>query len=124
MSLAQRSNPNVVSFWLIIDRCRIERRPTLRTETLRADVSAIGGFSIFRRLPGQKHQRAGTSDYDRPQRSAAHCLAICAVANRRRFRIGFGLERHVTAVTASIDSHDTALSAASLSLKDTDWHRS
>ena len=31
----------------------------------------------------------------------------CAVANSRRFRIGFGLERHVTAVTASIDFHDT-----------------
>jgi hypothetical protein len=34
-------------------------------------------------------------------------LAVCAVANRRRLRIGLGLERHVTAVTASIDFHNT-----------------
>jgi hypothetical protein len=36
----------------------------------------------------------------------AHCLAVCAVANGRRFGIGFGLERHVATVTASINFHD------------------
>jgi len=33
-------------------------------------------------------------------------LAVRAVANGRRFRIGFGLERHVAAVAASINFHD------------------
>ena len=46
------------------------------------------------------------SDDDRSQWSAAHGLAVCAVANGRRFGIGFGLERHVAAVTASINFHD------------------
>jgi hypothetical protein len=105
ISLAQRSNPHVVGFWLIANRCRIERRAAVRAETLQADVSAIGGLSIFCRFAGEEHERAWTSDNDRSQRSTAHCLAVCAVANGRRFWIGFGLERHVTAVTASIDFH-------------------
>src|SRR6516164_11851179 len=50
-----------------------------------------------------------TSDDDRSQWSAAHDLAVCAVANGRRFGIGFGLERHKAAVTASVDSHDMPL---------------
>jgi len=37
---------------------------------------------------------------------AAHGLTVCAVANGRRFGIGFGVERHVAAVTASINFHD------------------
>jgi hypothetical protein len=33
-------------------------------------------------------------------------LAVCAVANGRGFGISFGLERHMAAVTASINFHD------------------
>jgi hypothetical protein len=73
---------------------------------LQADVSTLGGFSIFRRLAGQKLERSWTSDNDRSQWSAAHGLAVCAVANGRRFGIGFGFERHVPAVTASINFHN------------------
>jgi hypothetical protein len=68
-------------------------------------LSAIGGLSIFCRFAGQEHERAWTSDNDSAPRSAAHCLAVCAVANGRRFGIGFGLERHVAAVTTSVDFH-------------------
>jgi hypothetical protein len=78
----------------------------MRAETLQTDVSAIGSLSIFCRFAGQEHERAWTSDNYRPQWSTAHCLAVCAVANGRRFGIGFGLERHVAAVTASINFHD------------------
>jgi hypothetical protein len=78
----------------------------VRAKSLHTDVSTIGGLSIFRRLTGQKHERSWTSDNDRSQWSAAHDLAVCAVANSRRFGIGFGLERHVAAVTASINFHD------------------
>jgi hypothetical protein len=78
----------------------------MRAESLQANVSTIGGLSIFRRLAGQKHERAWMSDDDRSQWSAAHGLAVCAVANGHRFGIGFGLERHVAAVTASINFHD------------------
>ena len=106
ISLAKRSKAHVVGFWLIASRCRIDRRPAARTESLQTDVSTIGGLSIFRRFAGQKHERAWMSDDDRSQWSAAHGLAVCAVANGRRFGIGFGLERHVAAVTASINFHD------------------
>jgi hypothetical protein len=105
ISLAQRSKPHVVGFWLIASRCRIDRRPAVRAESLQTDVSTIGGLSIFRRFAGQEHERAWTSGNDRSQRCTAHCLAVCAVANGRHFGIGFGLERHVAAVTASINFH-------------------
>src|SRR5262245_42145135 len=106
ISLAQRSKPHIVGFWLIINRGRIERRPALGAKTLHTDVSAIGGLSIFCRFAGQEHERAWTSGNNRSQWSPAHCLAVCAVANGRHFRIGFSLERHVPAVTASINFHD------------------
>src|SRR5262245_11479580 len=106
VSLAKRSKAHVVGFWLIASRCRIDRRPAVRTESLQTDVSTIGGLSIFRRFAGQKHERAWMSNDDRSQWSAAHGLTVCAVANGRRFGIGFGLERHVAAVTASINFHD------------------
>jgi hypothetical protein len=106
ISLANRSKPHVVGFWLIASRRGIDRRPAARAKSLHTDVSTIGGLSIFRRLTGQKHELSWTSDNDRSQWSAAHDLAVCAVANSRRFGIGFGLERHVAAVTASINFHD------------------
>ncbi len=80
ISLAQRSKPHVVGFWLIASRCRIDRRPAVRAESLQTDVSTIGGLSIFRRFAGQEHERAWTSGNDRSQRCTAHCLAVCAVA--------------------------------------------
>jgi len=52
ISLAQRSKPHIVGFWLIINRGRIERRPALGAETLHTDVSAIGDLSIFCRFTG------------------------------------------------------------------------
>ena len=125
ISLPQRSNPHVVGFWLIANRCRIERCPAARAEALRTDVSAIGGLSVFRRLAGQKHERAWTSDNDRSQWCAAHCLAVCAIANGRRFGIGFGLECHVAAVTVSINFHDTRQSLnifPSFPYNSADWH--
>ncbi len=73
---------------------------------MQTDVSTIGGLSIFRWFAGQNHERAWMSDNDRSQWSAAHGLAVCAVANGCRSGIGFGLERHVAAVTAPIDFHD------------------
>ena len=106
ISLAKRSKAHAVGFWLIASRCRVDRRPALRAESLQTDVSTIGGLSIFRWFAGQNHERARMSDNDRSQWSAAHGLAVCAVANGRRFGIGFGLERHVAAVTASINFHD------------------
>jgi hypothetical protein len=93
ISLAQRSKTHIVGFLLIANRCRIERRPAMRAETLQTDVSAIGSLSIFCRFAGQEHERAWTSDNYRSQWSAAHDLAVCAVANGRPFGIGFGLER-------------------------------
>ena len=118
ISLAQRSKPHIVGFWLIINRGCIERRPALGAKTLQTDVSAIGDLSIFCRFTGQKHERAWASDNNRSQWSTAHCLAVCAVANGRRFGIGFGLERHVAAVTASINFHDTR----PLSIAAADWY--
>src|SRR5215467_174047 len=109
ISLAQRSKPHIVGFWLVINRGCIERRPALGTKSLQTDVSAISGLSIFCRFAGQERERAWTSDNNRSQWSTAHCLAVCAVANGRRFGIGFGLERHVSAVTASINFHDRFL---------------
>ena len=109
ISLAKRSKPYIVGFWLIINRGRVERCPALGAETLHTDVSTIGGLSIFCGFTGQKHERAWASDNNRSQWSAAHCLAVCAVANGRRFGIGFGLEYHGSAVTASIDFHDRFL---------------
>src|SRR6266487_6316357 len=108
-SLAKRSKAHAVGFWLIASRCRVDRRPAVRAESLQTDVSTIGGLSIFRRFAGQKHERSWISDNDRSQWSAAHGLAVCAVANGRRFGIGVGLERHVAAVTASINFHDRSL---------------
>src|SRR6516165_2862281 len=99
ISLAQRSKPHVVGFWLIASRCRVDRRPAVRAESLQTDVSTIGGLSILGRFAGQEHERSWTSGNDRSQRCTAHCLAVCAVANRRRFRIDFCLERHMAAVT-------------------------
>src|SRR5262249_36884638 len=106
ISLAKRSKPHVEGFWLIASRCGIDRRPAVRAESLHTDVSTIGGLSIFRGFAGQKHERSRIRDNDRSQWSAAHDLAVCAVANGRPFRIGFGLERHVAAVTASINFHN------------------
>src|SRR5262245_62173175 len=102
-------SPDIVGFLFIANRCRIERRAATRAETLQTDVSAIGSLSIFGRFAGQEHERAWTSDNYRPQWSTAHCLAVCAVANGRSLGIGFGLERHVAAVTASINFHDRLL---------------
>jgi hypothetical protein len=73
---------------------------------LQTNVPTIGGLSIFRRFAGQKRERTWMSDDDRSQWRAAHNLAICAVANGRRFGIGFGLECDVAAMTASINFHD------------------
>jgi hypothetical protein len=73
----------------------MDRRPTARVESLQPDVSVVGGLAIFRRLAGQKHERTWTGDDDSAQWSAAHGLTVCAVANGRRFEIGFGLERHI-----------------------------
>jgi hypothetical protein len=106
ISLAQRSKPRIVGFLFIANRCRIQSRAAMRAETLHTDVSAIGSLSIFCRFAGQEHERAWTSDNYRSQWSAAHYLAVRAVANGRRFGIGFGLERHIAAVTASINFHD------------------
>lgn len=106
ISLAQRSKAQVEGFWLIANRRCIERRPAVRAKTLHADVSAIGGLSIFCRFAGEENERAWTSDNYRSQWSAAHCLAVRAVANGSRFRIGCGLERHVAAMAASINFHD------------------
>jgi hypothetical protein len=78
----------------------------MRTESLQADVSTIGGLSIFRRCAGQKLEPSWMSDNDRPQWSTAHSLAVRAVTNGRRFRVGFGFERYVPAVTASINFHN------------------
>src|SRR5260370_16592849 len=105
ISLAQRSKPHVVGFWLIASRCRIDRRPAVRAESLQTDVSTIGGLSIFRRFAGQEHERAWTSGNDRSQRCTAHCLAVCAVANGRRFGIGFGPEAPLPAVSTSLNFH-------------------
>jgi hypothetical protein len=77
-----------------------------RAETLHAYVAAVGDLSIFCRFAGQERERSWTSDDNRSQWSAAHCLAVCAVANRRRFGISFCLERHISAVTASVNFHD------------------
>jgi hypothetical protein len=41
ISLAQRSKPHVVGFWLIANRRCMERRPAVRAKTLQTDVSAI-----------------------------------------------------------------------------------
>src|SRR5262245_8752054 len=49
---------------------------------------------------------AWTSDNYRSQWSTTHYLAVCAVANGRGFGISFGLERHMAAVTATINFHD------------------
>src|SRR5262245_43183978 len=72
ISLAKRSKPHVVGFWLIVSRCGIDRRPAVRAESLHTDVSTIGGLSIFRRFAGQKHERSRIRDNDRSQWSAAH----------------------------------------------------
>src|SRR5260370_23025768 len=87
-----RSKPHVVGFWLIPSRCRIDRRPAVRAESLQTDVSTIGGLSIFRRFAGQEHERAWTSGNDRSQRCTPHFLPVCAVANWPPFRIGFVLQ--------------------------------
>src|SRR5262245_38053370 len=108
ISLAHRSKPHVVGFWPIVNRCRIERRPAMRAETLHTNVSTVGGLSIFCRFAGQEYERAWASDDYRSQWSAAHCLAVCTVANGRGFGIGFGLESHVTAVAASINLHGSS----------------
>src|SRR5438270_4630770 len=60
------------------------------------------------------------SDDDRSQWSAAHGLAVCAVANGHRFGIGFGLERHVTAVTVPIDFHDRFPGTPQIGMDDSD----
>jgi hypothetical protein len=106
ISLAQRSDPHIISLWLITGRRRVERRPAVGAETLHAYVAAVGDLSIFCRFAGQERERSWTSDDNRSQWSAAHCLAVCAVANRRRFGISFCLERHISAVTASVNFHD------------------
>src|SRR6516225_4771675 len=96
---------------LLAHRQSMSHRSASRSEgrSLQTDVSTIGGLSIFRRFAGQEHERAWTSGNDRSQRCTAHCLAVCAVANGRRFGIGFGLERHVAAVATSINFHVVSL---------------
>src|SRR5262249_51411390 len=109
ISLANHSKAHVVSFWRIVGGCGIDRRPASRAESLHTDVSTIGSLSIFRWFAGQKRECAWMSCDDRSQWSAAHGLAVCAVANGRLLGIGLGLERHVAAVTASINIHDRSL---------------
>src|SRR6266566_1476183 len=46
--------------------------------------------------------------------------AVCAVANGRRFGIGFGLERHVAAVTAPVDFHDRFPGTPQVGMDDSD----
>src|SRR5260370_31846212 len=75
ISLAQRSKPHVVGFWLIASRCRIDRRPAVRAESLQTDVSTIGGLSIFPRFSGHEHQRASTAGNDLSARGTSHCFA-------------------------------------------------
>jgi hypothetical protein len=72
---------------------------------LAGERSAVGCLAIYRRFTRQKHERARQRHDARSQGSTAHRLTIGAVAYRRRFRIRFGLERHVAAMTASIDFH-------------------
>jgi hypothetical protein len=121
ISLAQRPNPHIISLWLITGRSRVERRPGLGAETLHTYVAAVGDLSILCGFAGQERERSWTSDDNRPQWSAAHYLAVCAIANGRRFGISLCLERHMSAVTASINFHDKLpLSiAASFSLPQT-----
>src|SRR5262249_56432729 len=76
ISLAKRSKPHVVGFWLIARRCGIDRCPTVRAESLHTDVSTIGGFSIFRRFARQKTLRpqigGGYSKWPSDRRAAPH----------------------------------------------------
>src|SRR5690242_5268979 len=44
ISLPNRSEAHVVGFRLIVSRCRVNRRPTLRAESLQTDVSTIGSL--------------------------------------------------------------------------------
>jgi hypothetical protein len=104
--LAQHSKPHIVRLKLITGRSRVERRPALGAETLHAYLAAVGDLSIFCRFAGQERERSWTSDDNRSQWSAAHYLAVCAVANGRRFGISFRLECHISAVTASVNFHD------------------
>jgi hypothetical protein len=79
VSLTKRSKAHVVGLWLIVSR-RIDRRPAARAESLKADVSTIGGLLILHWLTGQKYERAWMSDDDSSQWGAAHGLVVCAVA--------------------------------------------
>src|SRR5262245_37918662 len=66
ISLVQRSKAHVVGFRLIAGRCRIDRRPAVRTKSLHTDISTIGGLSIFCRFAGQEHERrAGPANLHR-----------------------------------------------------------
>jgi hypothetical protein len=85
---------------------------------LHADVSAIGGLSIFCRFAREENERAWTSNNYCSQWSAAHYLAVCTVANGHGFGIGFGPERHVSAVTASINFHDRFLEFRQIEMDD------
>ena len=46
---------------------------------------------------------------DRSEWRTAHGLTISAIANRGRFRISIGYERHIATMTASIDLHGSIL---------------
>src|SRR4029453_587432 len=87
-ALAQHAEPDLVDFWIITNRGRIDCRAALRAKCLRADHSAVGSLAVFRRLARQKYERTWPRANDRSQRSPTHRLAIGAVAERRRFRIG------------------------------------
>jgi hypothetical protein len=108
ISLAQRSKSHIVGPWLIINRCCI-------APSHNEDRNLADGRSRYRQsFDILSVCRTGARTYwdERyygSQLCTAHCLAICAVANGRRFWIRFGLKRHVSSVTASISFHDYLL---------------
>jgi hypothetical protein len=68
----------------------------------------IGSKIVFAPTPwsgGFEHDRTWLGDDDRTKWRAAHGLTINAIANRGRFRVSVGFERHVPTMTASMDFH-------------------
>ena len=116
IALAQCADPKVVSLWIITNRGRINPCTAARAKCLRADRSAVGCFPIHSWFARQQHERAWPRDNNCSQWSTAHRLTIGAVADRRRFRIGFSFKRHVATVTTSIDFHDTGSPSTAASL--------
>ena len=111
IALAQCADPEVVSLWIITNRGRINPCTAARAKCLRADRSAVGCFPIHSWFARQQHERAWPRDNNCSQWSTAHRLTIGAVADSRRFRIGFSFKRHVATVTTPIDFHDTGFRA-------------